>query len=241
MKKLFISFFSLVISFGSYAQSQYSLSFADSDIISVDTTEFSELIPLNFTLINTGTDTIFGIIPIYYSVNPTNVSENEFPTVSSLFDVVFSQETPFAPGDSFIFNSDGFEILLDELFINVSEERNFNVGDNIIIVWPTLSTDLLNNSTFTSEHYVKEVYILEPLAVISPKQIEFKLFVEQQNIRVESLKALKEIHVYGLNGQLLHRGRENSISAHHFPAGVYVFHIRFEGGEIQTGRVFLPN
>ena len=59
MKKLFISFFSFVFSFGSFAQSQYSLSFAENDIISVDTAEFSELIPLDFTLINTGTDTIF--------------------------------------------------------------------------------------------------------------------------------------------------------------------------------------
>lgn len=47
--------------------------------------------------------------------------------------------------------------------------------------------------------------------------------------------------MYGINGQLLHIGRESSISAHHFPAEVYVFHIRFEVGKIQTGRVFLPN
>lgn len=101
MKKLFISFFSFVISLGSFAQSQYSLSFADNDIISIDSTEFSELNPLNFTLINTRTDTIFGMIPIYYSVYAPNVSENQLPTVSSLFDIVFSQEIPFAPGDSF--------------------------------------------------------------------------------------------------------------------------------------------
>ncbi|MBL6663222.1 MAG: hypothetical protein ISP71_03865 [Flavobacteriales bacterium] len=241
MKKLFITFFSLVISFGSYAQSQYSLSFAGNDIISVDTAEFSELIPLNFTLINTGTDTIFGMIPIYYSVNASNVSENEFPNVSALFDIVFSEATPFAPGDSFDFNSEDFDILLDELFIDVSEERNFNVGDNIIIVWPALSSDLINNSTFTTEQYVKEIYVLEPLSVKAPKQIDFRLFVEQQNIRIESLKALEEICIYGLNGQLLYRGTENTISGHHFPTGVYVFRIRFEGGEIQTGRVFLPN
>ena len=116
--------------------------------------------------------------------------------VSNLFEIVFSYENPFAPGDSFILNSESFEISLDGIFIDVSEERNFNVGDNIIIVWPELLIEqLIDNSTFNAEHYIKQVYVLEPLTVKSPKQIDFNLFVEQQNIRVESLKALEEIHI----------------------------------------------
>ena len=242
MKKLFISlFFSFVISFVSFAQSQYSLSFADNDIISVDTTEFSELIPLDFTLINTGTDTIFWNIPIYYSVNANNVSDSDSPAVSYLFSVTNNESAPFAPGDSFHFSSEDYGISLEEFFIGVSEERNFNVGDNIIIVWPSLSNENLNNSLISTDQYIKEIYVLEPLSVKTPKQIDFKLFVNQKNIHIESLKTLDEIHIYGINGQLLHRGRENSISVHHYPAGVYVFRIRFEGGEIQSGRVFLPN
>ena len=241
MNKLFVSLIILVFCFESKAQYQYSLSFAEGDIIAVDTSEFNSLIPLEFFLINTGTDTIFWNIPIYYSVNADATYSDDLTPVSNLFNVVFSDNTPFAPGDSFYFNSEESDISLDGLYINVTNERNFKAGDNIIIVWPAFSTDNMDNVVFNSTQYIKEIYVPHPLSVQSKKDIDFRIFNDRQSLRIESLKTFDEVYIYSINGKLIHKGRKNHIPTHHLSKGIYLLKIRFNDGDLQRGRVFISN
>ena len=241
MKKYLVSLL-LALSFGSFAQSQYSISFAEDDIIDVDTTEFNSLIPLELYLINTGWDTIFNSVFINYMVaNGTNqnVDDLDLNSINNLFEINFSEQFPFAPGDSFYFNSEGFDISLDGLYIEVSEERSFNVGDNIIIVWPVISNDGIDNLFFTTDQYIKEIYVPEPLTVKDNQKVDFSIFSRPQNLQIKSTKKLDKIRIYGINGQLVYEGNERLISTQYFTEGIYVFHVQFEGGNIQFGRVYI--
>ena len=241
MKKILIPLIFLVLGFGSKAQNQYSLSFAEGDLISTDTSEFNSLIPIEFYLINTGIDTIFSNVSMMYSINANDSDIVNLQPYYTLFDIQFGVENPFSPGDSVYFNSNTYEITLDGLFIEVHEERNFNVGDNIIIVWPVLNDENLGDFMFTSDQYVKHIYVLEPLSVQSKQNIDFRLFYQRQSIQIQSLKTLDNVSIYGINGKLVYKGNQKQIPTYGLSKGIYVFHIRFEDGEVQRGRVFISN
>lgn len=241
MNKFFILLIFLVFCFESKAQYQYSLSFAEGDIITVDTSEFNTLIPLEFYLINTGTDTIFWDISVYYSVNADVMFGDDLSPVSNLFNINFDENNSFAPGDSFYFNSDESEISLPGMYINVSTERNFNVGDNIIVVWPAFSVDNTDDFLFSSTQYIKHIYVPQPLSIQSKQNLDFRIINDRQSLRIESLKTLDEVYIFSINGKLIHKGTQNHISTYPFSKGIYLFQVRFNDGGVQKGRVFISN
>jgi hypothetical protein len=239
MKKLLVSI-SFVLAFCATAQSQYSLSFAEGGIISVDTAEYNSLIPIEFYLINSGIDTIFSNISIDYIVNPSSDESEYLTLINVLFYIIFSEQDPFAPGDSFYFNSFDNSIIVDDFFIEVNQEKNFNVGDNIIIVWPSILIDDLNDDIIVNMgQYIKEIYVPQPLRLHSSDKLDFKLFHHGHHLRIESLKALDKIRVFSINGTLVYSGKEALIPTYHLSKGIYVFHVQFSSGEFQTGRVFI--
>ena len=75
----------------------------------------------------------------------------------------------------------------------------------------------------------------------SKQNIDFRLFYQRQSIQIKSLKTLDNVSIYGINGKLVYKGNQKQIPTYGLSNGIYVFHIRFEDGEVQRGRVFISN
>ena len=139
----------------------------------------------------------------------------------------FNDTTPLLVGESFQINWPEFDPssgLVVGGFIEVSQERGFVVGDNIIVVWPSVSPNVEGpEEIVTVEQYVHQVHIINELASVPvANDDEFKLIRSPYGIEICSKKAVVLTEIYNIEGQKVVLEHDTKLNIQNLPPGLYI-------------------
>ena len=162
MKKL-IFIISCIVSVSYNATSQVISVVSVEGISFADTVQYNSPFLLNFNLVNTGSiDLIDTVITANLGVNPINVAPQNWQILT------FTQNIPLgilAPGDSIIF----------EVLINGGAQLYQQVGDNLVVIWPSFVT----LTPISSDTSITPLYVLPP--VTSVNELNYPIYEESDN------------------------------------------------------------
>jgi len=218
IRKVFL--FLILVSLTSKTYSQYSLSFGNVDPIISDTAYMESLLGISLTIVNIGSDDINFPISVSSKVNSENFYELAY--------FYFDDDDPLLVGDSFSLNWPEFDPssgLIYGGFIEVNQETGFFNGDNIIVVWPSVSTQFINQGEIVSvEQYVHSVHVIDAVTTLSthPKSTDLTVVISSNWIEVKSEKTIELIEIYNLEGQKILIDRDTKINIQNLAAGLYL-------------------
>lgn len=204
------------------------MTFGYFDPVIADSTEYYNNLPIDFYIVNEGTDTIFSEIRAMISSNPGVGEEN----VRQIFSVSFENGTGLIPGDSIHFPAPALNSI-NGTYDVILPSNNYFDGDNIIVVWP-----VIDGSSFTCEQFSKGLYVDEPTTVHQKIISDIKVLVSSNLIEVRSSISIDEIQLFSLEGKLVAKSETNKIYKNNLKRGIYVLQVN-QKDKLESQAVFI--
>ena len=221
-----------IFSLAGNSQSQYSLSL--SNVIMSDTVYMSSVLGYSLDIENSGTDTICWPVEVFFSVNSSYIE---------LCAVFFFEEGCFAPGEIITIEwptIDTVNSILDGGYLDVSQEKSFVEGDNVIVVWPSIPDTTVE--VIGTEQFLNTVYVIDNTTDVEESiehQVHFSF--NERSLTIQSPNSqLHHYELYDLMGRKVIEGQKPVIDASNLKGGVYVLSVLLKDGKRKTIKVTLP-
>ncbi|HYV93525.1 MAG TPA: hypothetical protein VE978_17255 [Chitinophagales bacterium] len=209
-------FLTLLIALLKFTQAQPSLGiFSNSISVTPSTVDFNDTVSISFSVVNTGNQSFFGQISIYYSVN------NNYQEVL----------------DSFTNNVqiDSGQLIQIIDTTHVINPPQYAVGDNIVVIWPVAQ----NGNVLTTDSGVTHIFVDTLLGIGSPvikEQIKVFYRSTDQFLFIdygELLSQIKDVTAYSILGEQIikYNYAVNEISFAENSQQIFLLKIRTKGGE----------
>lgn len=232
MRNAIVIFF-VVLALTGQSQSQFALSLSNT-LIS-DTAYMGSILGYSMEIENSGTDTICWPIQIFVNVNSSYWELNG---------VILFDSLCFAPGDVILIDwpiTDTTNSLILGGYIDVTEERSFVSGDNVIVVWPAItdSTFASHGYALESEQFINIVYVVNPSAIGEQEKQPIGLSIDNNTLIVDAPK-LKHYELYDIMGRSVMKGSRSTIDCNGLKSGMYMLYVILHNGQHYTLKVILP-
>jgi len=194
-----------------------------------DTTTMGDTIYVNCWIVNQGNDVLSGQILVKAALQDTSGSLTNIRTVGG-------------QGPVFIYPGDSIQFIQNFLY-EVVTNQNYNVGDNIVVIWPRLS----NPISQTNEYVYNNVFVKQNSTSIQNLSTEYSdeiiIYPNPVNSTINFDKNIKidNLKIFSIEGKLI---LEINISEKQFDVskineGNYIFQLFFQGNLIETKKVII--
>ncbi len=229
MKRFILHIILILSSFSLYSQSGINISFGANDVQLPDTTTMGDTIYVNCWIVNQGNDVLSGQILVKAALQDTSGSLTNIRTVGG-------------QGPVFIYPGDSIQFIQNFLY-EVVTNQNYNVGDNIVVIWPRLS----NPISQTNEYVYNNVFVKQNSTSIQNLSTEYSdeiiIYPNPVNSTINFDKNIKidNLKIFSIEGKLI---LEINISEKQFDVskineGNYIFQLFFQGNLIETKKVII--
>ena len=222
----------IIFSLAANSQSQYSLSL--SNVVMSDTVYIGSVLGYSLEIENSGADTICWPVELFISVNSSYIE---------LCLVFFFDESCFAPGEVLTIDwptIDTVNSTLDGGYLDVSQEKSFVAGDNVIVVWPVIADTSVE--VIGTEHFLNMVYAIDNTTDVE-ESVEHQLHLSfnDRSLTIQSPNSqLHHYELYDLMGRKVLEGQKPVIDASNLKRGVYLLSVLLKDGKRKTIKVTLP-
>lgn len=229
MKRFILYIILIFSSFSLYSQSGIDISFGVNDVQLPDTVTMGDTIYVNCWIVNQGGDVLAGQILVKAALQDTSGSLTNIRTVGG-------------QGPVFIYPGDSIQFIQNFLY-EVVTNQNYNVGDNIVVIWPRLS----NPISQTNEYVYNNVFVKQNSTSVQSLPTEYSdeiiIYPNPVNSTINFDKNIKidNLKIFSIEGKLI---LEINISEKQFDVskineGNYIFQLFFKGNLIETKKVII--
>ena len=210
MKKVLLALFVLSLSTSGFAQTDISIS----NVTLADTVSLNQTLLYSISFINNATTDFTGSIAAKATVQGTPIN-----------DLITGSSFTIAAGDTTQFT--GLQMLF-------SVSNSFNLGDNVVVIWPVAisATDTLVGDTVH-----QNVHVLFPNGIDdfrSNLNLSIGVILKNQwMIFNQTQTTIAETNIYDLNGRRIENivGDINQVQLENVSSGIYLLEIKLMDGK----------
>ncbi|MBT6808492.1 MAG: T9SS type A sorting domain-containing protein [Flavobacteriales bacterium] len=229
MKRFILHIILFGFSFSAFSQTGINISFGSNDIQLPDTVTMGDTIHFNCWIVNQGEDVLAGQIHLKAALQDTSGTLTNIRTVGG-------------QGPVFIYPGDSVQFIQNFLFEAVTTV-NYNVGDNIVVIWPKLANPVLQ----TNEYVYNDVHVKQNTTIISNQNIvkNDKVLIYpipvSDVINFENNLKIDQIKIFTIEGKLVESKKviSNTCSLKNIKNGNYIISIFFNGNLIENKKIII--
>ena len=216
MKKVLLVLFAFSLSTSVFAQTNISIS----NVTLADTVSLNQTLLYSISFTNNATTDFTGSIAAKATVQGTPIN-----------DLITGSSFTIAAGDTTQFT--GLQMLF-------SVSNSFNLGDNVVVIWPVAmsATDTLVGDTVH-----QNVHVLFPNGIDdfrSNLNLSIGVILKNQwMIFNQTQTTIAETNIYDLNGRRIENivGDINQVQLENISSGIYFFKVIQDGAIIGVGKI----